>query len=164
MTQLARDRYKTIGLISGWALVALFALAAHLRWVEGFTGAIFSDSEPIGVYRTVSGLVMRGGMLQLRNLIKHAAGVPGDIVRARPEGSYINGKLWPYSAIPAATHYKPFVFGTYKLAAGQYWILGSNPLSFDSRYIGPIPADLVEAPIKPFWTTSNGFAPGTRPW
>lgn len=164
MTQVARERYKTIGLISGWSLVALFAIAMHLRWVEGITGAIFSDSEPEGFYREIAGPVIRGGMVELRNLTKHVAGIPGDTVIVTPEGSYINGKLWPYSAIPTDSHYRPFPFGTYKLAAGQFWILGDNPLSFDSRYIGMIPLDLIGSPVKPVWTASNGYAPATHLW
>src|SRR5712692_1555501 len=107
MTQQARDRWKTFGLITGWSLVVLGVLAAHLRWVEGMTGAIFSESEPPGLYRTVSKPIVRGGMVQLRSLMKHVAGIPGDTVRLTPEGSYINGKLWPYSAIPSDVHSHP---------------------------------------------------------
>jgi len=161
---MTREQYKTIGLITGWSLVVLFALVAHLRYVEGITGAIFSDSEPIGLYRTVSGPVVRGGMVELRNLIKHVAGVPGDTVRVTPEGSFINGKLWPDSAIPSGVHSRPYPFGTYTLAHGQYWLLGRNPRSWDSRFLGPFPDDMLNSPVKPFWTTSNGYAPGTRPW
>jgi type IV secretory pathway protease TraF len=164
VTEQARQRYKTIGLISGWSIAALFALAAHLRYVEGITGAIFSDSEPLGWYRTVSGSVQRDEMVQLRQLLKHVAGVPGDIVAVTPAGSIINGKLWPHSAVPAQSDYKPYAYGTYKLAPGQYWLLGSNPWSYDSRLIGPIPQDLISGPVKPLWTHSNGYAPGTRPW
>ena len=103
-------------------------------------------------------------MVELRRLTKHVAAIPGDTVRVTPEGSYINGKLWPYSAIPARSLYRPFPFGTYKLAAGQYWVLGDHPLSYDSRYIGMIPWDLINAPVTPVWTVSNGYAPGTSLW
>jgi type IV secretory pathway protease TraF len=160
---MTRERRKTIALWLGWSLATLFAMAAHLRYVEGITGAIFSNSEPEGLYREVSGEPARGGLVELRDLIKHVAAIPGDTVRVSPEGSYIDGKLWPFSA-PASPNYKPFAFGTYKLAPGQYWLLGDHPFSFDSRYIGMIPLDLINRPVKPLWTKSNGYTTGTRPW
>jgi type IV secretory pathway protease TraF len=123
-----------------------------------------TDSEPYGLYIRTPGLPAHGEMLELRQLIKHVAGTPGDTIRVTPEGSYINGKLWPYSAIPTDSHYRPYPYGTYKLGQGQFWVLGSNPLSWDSRYIGMIPIDLINSPIKPLFTFSNGYAPATRPW
>ena len=89
---------------------------------------------------------------------------PGDTVRVTPEGSYINGKLWPYSAISTtAKGYEPFCFGTYTLQPGQYWLLGTSPDSWDSRYIGPVPIDLIESTIRPVWTASNGYTAATLP-
>ena len=164
MSEQARQRWKTVGLISGWTVAALFAVAAHLRYVEGITGAIFSDSEPQGLYRETSGPIERDGMVQLRALMKHVAGIPGDTVRVTPEGSYINGILWDYSAIPSDVHSRPYPFGTYTLPPRQYWLLGRNPSSWDSRYLGPFPDDMINSPIKPFWTASNGYAAGTSPW
>jgi type IV secretory pathway protease TraF len=161
--QLSKE-LKTIALWTGWPLAILFALLMHLHYVDGFTGTLFSDSEPTGIYRAISGSVTRGSMVELRNLIKHVAAIPGDTVRCTPQGSFINDKLWPDSAIPSDVHSHPYPFGTYKLAPGQYWLLGRNPHSWDSRYLGPVPDDLIESPVKPFWTSSNGFAPGTNPW
>ena len=139
----------------------LLALGTLRYW--GIAGNL-TNSEPYGFYIRTPGDPIRGNMVALRSLIKHVAAVPGDTVRATPEGSYINGKLWPYSAIPTDSHYRPFPYGTYKLASGQFWLLGHSPLSWDSRYLGPIPQDLINFPLKPLWTHSNGYAPGTRPW
>jgi len=140
----------------------LFVFGLTLHFV-GVTGAVFSDSEPRGLYRTTSGPVTRGAIVELGQLSKHVAGVPGDTIRVTPEGSYVNGELWPNSA-PICQHYKPVPFGTYKLGPGQYWLLGRNPSSWDSRYAGFIPWDLIYSTITPVWTISNGYAPGTRPW
>ena len=112
-----------------------------------------TDSEPIGLYAKAGGLPYRGCMVQLRPLIKHLAGVPGDIIQTTAEGSYINDRLWPSSAIPKDTHgYRPYPFGTYILGPHQYWILGDGPDSLDSRYLGMVSADVIATTIKPLWT------------
>jgi type IV secretory pathway protease TraF len=157
-------RQLRIALATAIAMFLLLVLVLNLRWLGGITGAIFSESEPPGIYREVDVPVRRGGMVQLRQLMKHVAGVPGDTVLVTPEGSYVNGKLWPYSAIPAGSTYSHYPFGLYKLAPGQFWLLGRHPLSWDSRYAGPIPQDLISGAIQPVWTISNGYAPGTLPW
>jgi type IV secretory pathway protease TraF len=85
--------------------------------------------------------------------MKHLAGVPGDTVEVTARGSYVNGKLWPNSRIPANTHgYRPYPFGTYKLQPNQFWMLGSSSDSWDSRWLGPITGDLISTSITPLWT------------
>jgi type IV secretory pathway protease TraF len=86
--------------------------------------------------------------------LKQIAALPGDTVRVTPAGSYVNGKLWPHSGIPASapTH---FPFGTYVLHPNQLWVLGDNPLSYDSRYFGMIPESLVNATAKPLLIKEN---------
>jgi type IV secretory pathway protease TraF len=122
-----------------------------LRW-SGVTGNT-TDSEPRGLYLREPGQPIRGGIVQLRPLMKHIAGVPGDTIVVTNRGSYINGRLWPHSAIPAQTYgYRPFPFGTYQLQPGQYWVLGTGADSWDSRWIGPIPQDLIASNISPLWT------------
>jgi len=122
-----------------------------------------TNSEPTGLYLRLPGRPEQGGMVALQPLMKHVVAVPGDTVRVTSEGSYINGKLWPYSGIPKATSYHPFPFGDYTMQAGQYWLLGTSSDSWDSRYIGPVPIDLIESPIRPVWTVSNGYAAAARP-
>jgi type IV secretory pathway protease TraF len=122
-----------------------------LRWY-GVAGNL-TDSEPIGLYLREPGNPARGGMVALRPLMKNIAGVPGDTVTVTPSGSYINGRLWPNSAIPSQTYgYRPFPFGTYKLQPGQYWLMGTGSDSWDSRWIGPVPDDLIANNITPLLT------------
>ena len=122
---------------------------------NGVTANI-TDSEPIGFYIQVGGLPHRGSLVQLRPLMKNLAGIPGDTIRVSPEGSYINGKLWPNSAIQKETHgYRPYPFGTIKLQPNQYWMLGTSQDSWDSRWLGPITGDLIAATIHPLWTSRN---------
>jgi signal peptidase I len=123
-----------------------------------------TNSEPTGLYLRVPGEPERGGMVALRSLMKHVVAVPGDVVTVTALGTYVNGQLIPHSAIPAtAKGYRPFPFGAYTLHPGQYWLLGTSPDSWDSRYIGPVPIDLIEGSVEPVWTTGNGYAPATRP-
>ncbi len=34
MTEQAHQRWRTVGLFAGWTIAALFAIGAHLRYVE----------------------------------------------------------------------------------------------------------------------------------
>jgi type IV secretory pathway protease TraF len=103
-------------------------------------------------------------MVALRPLMKHLAAGPGDTVMTTPDGVYVNGKRWPYSAIPKNCNYRPFPYGTYHLTPGQWWIMGMNPWSYDSRFFGPIPTDMIASAVEPIWTRSNGYAKGNSPW
>lgn len=143
----------------GFILASSTLLAlGTLHWA-GVTGNL-TESEPIGLYLKAPGSPVRGRMVQLRGLIKHIAGLPGDTVRVTPEGSYVNGKLWPNSALPSNTNgYRPFPFGTYTLQPGQYWVLGQSADSWDSRYLGPVPWDAIAFNIAPLWTTSGVTQP-----
>jgi conjugal transfer pilin signal peptidase TrbI len=86
--------------------------------------------------------------------LKQIAALPGDTVRVPREGSYVNGKPWPDSGIPASapTH---FPYGNYLLHPNQQWVLGDNPLSYDSRYFGMIRQSLVNATAKPLLIKEN---------
>jgi type IV secretory pathway protease TraF len=123
-----------------------------------------TNSEPTGIYMRVPGEPERGCTVALRSLMKHVVAVPGDVVTVTQQGTHVNGRLWPNSAIPEDTHgYQPFPFGTYTLRPGQYWLLGTSPDSWDSRYIGPIPIGLIATNVMPLWTTRSCYAPATRP-
>jgi Signal peptidase, peptidase S26 len=163
LTVRRRPRNRRLALLAIASTTALILLlfCLGLRWV-GVSGTL-TDSEPPGLYREIGGAPIRGGMIELRRLTKYIAAVPGDTVRVTPEGSYINGKLWPYSA-PITGSYEHYPFGTYKLQPGQYWVLGQNPRSWDSRYLGRIPADMLNCRVEPLLTVSNGYARGTLPW
>jgi conjugal transfer pilin signal peptidase TrbI len=113
-----------------------------------------SPSEPRGLYRLTHEPLQRGRYVVLKMPLKQIAAVPGDTVRTAPEGSYVNGKLWPKSAIPAGVQ-EHFPFGTYVLQPGQLWVLGDHPLSFDSRYFGMVPDTLVNATAEPLLTTEE---------
>ena len=111
-----------------------------------------SPSEPIGLYRPTHDAFKRGALVLLRDPLKRLVATPGDVIRTSPEGTYVDGQLIRNSSIPAGTPYRPYPFATFRLAPDQYWTLGDHPLSYDSRYYGPIPGSLVSSTAEPVWT------------
>jgi signal peptidase I/conjugal transfer pilin signal peptidase TrbI len=163
MTHNRHQRHRTCGLGGKRTLLriafAQIALGVVLIGTLA-TASIFdirgnaSPSEPLGIYRLTHEPLTRGAFVVLKLPLKKIAALPGDTVRVTPAGSYVNGKLWPHSAIPtgAPNH---FPFGTYQLHPNQIWVLGDHPLSYDSRYFGMIPESLVNATAKPLLITEN---------
>ncbi len=110
-----------------------------------------SPSEPRGLWRLTDEPLRRGAYVVLKMPLKQIAALNGDTVRNTPEGSYINGKLWPHSGIPAGVR-DHFPYGYHVLHAGEVWVLGNHPLSWDSRYFGPVPEALVASTAEPLLT------------
>ena len=73
---------------------------------------------------------------------KYLRGMPGDTVEIRPDETIlINGvevaKGMPHLAGIAQADKAKF-FGRRVLSNNEYWVMGTEPMSFDSRYWGPI--------------------------
>ncbi len=163
MTRRGHQRHRTcrLGGKRAFRHIAFAQLALSLVLIVALAAAnIFdvrgnaSSSEPPGIYRLTHEPLIRGAYVVLKLPLKQIAALPGDTVRVTPAGSYVNGKLWPHSGIPASapTH---FPFGTYVLHPNQLWVLGDNPLSYDSRYFGMIPESLVNATAEPLLIKEN---------
>jgi type IV secretory pathway protease TraF len=133
---------------------ALFLAVASLNLLH--VAGNLSPSEPRGFYRITHDPLQRGTYVILKMPLKRVAALPGDTVRVTAQGTYVNGKLWPGSAIPAdvlETHrLEHYPFGVYVLRSGQLWVLSNNPLGWDSRYFGPIDQQLVSATAQPLFT------------
>ncbi len=133
---------------------ALFLAVASLNVLH--VAGNLSPSVPRGFYRMTHAPLQRGTYIILKMLLKRVAALPGDTVRVTAEGTYVNGTLWPGSAIPAdvlVTHrLEHYPFGVYVLKTGQLWVLSNNPLGWDSRYFGPIDQQLVSATAQPWFT------------
>jgi type IV secretory pathway protease TraF len=113
-----------------------------------------SPSSPIGLYWLWPNLKpSRGEYVVLAMPLKQLAGMPGDTVTVTPEGAYVNGRLLPNSA-PSAT-WQHYPYGT---CPDQLWVSGNHPLAYDSRYLGPVPASLVNAIAEPLITWPNTHA------
>jgi conjugative transfer signal peptidase TraF len=90
-------------------------------------------------------------------LLKPIVAEPGDVVVASKSGLKVNGVLLKNTA-PQAEDSKRrslphYPFGTYRVNAEMVWVASSyNPLSFDSRYFGPIAKSIIRHRLKPFLT------------
>ena len=152
-------------------------LAAHfgLRFMV-------TPSLPLGVYRTVGGPPMRGaivmaclpepaGRLALERgflwsgacpsgavpLGKVVLAVAGDSLTLGPEGIRVNGcavpKSQPRKRDSQGRLLEHYPYGSYVLARGEVWLFSPyHPLSFDSRYFGPVSDAGVLSLLVPVWT------------
>jgi conjugative transfer signal peptidase TraF len=90
-------------------------------------------------------------------LMKPIVAEPGDVVVFSKSGLEVNGKLLgntaPRSQDSKARPLPHYPFGTYQVSSGTVWVASSyHPLSFDSRYFGPIPTTIIRHRLKPFLT------------
>lgn len=76
-------------------------------------------------------------------LLKMVVGVEGDVVNFTPDGFYINGEY--FGTLPLSSVYKPALEGVYTLGPDELWVTGSSETTLDSRYIGPIQLQEVNA-------------------
>jgi conjugative transfer signal peptidase TraF len=146
----------------------LFSLAtSYAAWIAAVHfGLRFNvePSVPIGAYRVVSGPVERGDTVGaclpsalahyalerqilphgscptgVLPLVKVVAAISGDRVDVTDAAIYVNGRLWPYSAIRRRSCYGQRIdmrlpSGRYIIAANKVFLMGLNPCSYDARY------------------------------
>lgn len=90
-------------------------------------------------------------------VLKIVVGVSGDKVELHKQGVYISGTLLPDSAVLSqdglGKPLLPFSDKPIVLKPDELWVMtNSNPLSFDSRYFGPIRLAQISDVVKPIWT------------
>jgi conjugative transfer signal peptidase TraF len=138
-----------------------------------------TPSEPVGIYHLVAGGAEHGVLVWLRQpegpatsilhryipayipLIKRVAAIRGDIVQVGTLGVSIDGTLWPDSAplhrdIEGRT-LQPYPIGTYRVPAGQLWVMSEHPRGIDSRYFGPVIETNVISQLVPvvIWSSQT---------
>lgn len=159
---------------------ALVVAASYVAQVSLYVN--FTRSLPIGPYRRIGGAPARGDLVvacmprhagefaRRRGYVwrgdcpgaaapvgKRILAIAGDTVAVIPEGLRLNGRAVPNSRLVARdsrgraiTH---FPFGAHILRPGQIWLFSSfHPMSFDSRYFGPVQSSRIRARIWPLWT------------
>lgn len=86
------------------------------------------------------------------SFIKEVIGMPGDHVVVSEGQVRVNGEL--FGALPLAeTIGKPDSAFARELTVpeGHYWVMGTNPASYDSRYWGTISDDQIIGQGHPIW-------------
>ncbi|PYV63559.1 MAG: hypothetical protein DMG97_37365 [Acidobacteria bacterium] len=89
-------------------------------------------------------------LLRCSPIVAHA----GDTVEVSANGIAVNGTLVHNTAPRAADSrgrpLTPWRFGNYTVPAGFVWVASDyNPLSFDSRYYGPISVSNIRHHLRP---------------
>ena len=89
-------------------------------------------------------------------LLKPVVARTGDVVEVSSNGITVNGKLLRNSAPRAKDSHgrplAPWPQGSYVVSAGFIWVVSQyHPLSFDSRYYGPVSTALVRHHLRPLW-------------
>lgn len=138
-----------------------------------------TNSFPIGIYWTVSGLPKKGDLVfvkvdelpiypdraymniawsPVRHLLKRLVGTPGDRVTINEYEVEINGVRVPNSAPlvrdGVGRPLAPWLVDNYILRADEVLIMSDVcPTSFDSRYFGPVPKIMIESVVIPIWTS-----------
>lgn len=90
-------------------------------------------------------------------LLKIVYGAAGDSIELKSDGVAVNGILLSFSvALKQDGLVRPLIPYSLKrlvLKSDELWVMTNrNPLSFDSRYFGPIRLAQVSDVVKPLWT------------
>ncbi len=90
-------------------------------------------------------------------LLKHIVGGAGDSVQISNQSVAINGKTLPFSKSQSQDGLErplaPYSPKRLVLKSNELWVMTNrSPLSFDSRYFGPIHSTQVSDVVKPLWT------------
>lgn len=90
----------------------------------------------------------------IESVLKTVAAVAGDQVLVSPAGIAVNGQIIPGTVQRAqdsqGREMQVVAAGTYAVAPGTVWLVSNHdPLSFDSRYFGPVPAVNVRGVAYP---------------
>jgi conjugative transfer signal peptidase TraF len=101
-----------------------------------------------------------GGVLPIGKVV---LAIPGDTVRLNIAGISVNGVAVPNTQVwKRDGHGRPVPYvapGEYIVAERSLWLGSSfSSASWDSRYYGAIPTELVIAVVRPVWPTAQWFA------
>jgi type IV secretory pathway protease TraF len=152
----ARSRWRPPALKWLNSVTIALILVITLFLVLGM-GCNKSPSSPIGLYWFWPNIKpARGEYVLLAMPLKKIAGMPGDVVTVTAAGTYVNGHPIPNSA--PSPRWRHYPYGTFTLGPDQLWVIGNHPLAYDSRYLGPVPATLINAAAKPLITWPNDHA------
>jgi type IV secretory pathway protease TraF len=90
----------------------------------------------------------------LRAVLKTVAGLPGDVVCWTADTMVVNGTDPYVRQTPLAPLGAPE--GCVTLAPDEVVVVGTHPLSLDSRDVGPVHVHRLWARLTPLWTWGGG--------
>lgn len=84
---------------------------------------------------------------------KKVIGLPGDVVVVTPSGAQVGKRFLPFQrgTFDKLGLKAPSGSSRYRLKTGEYFMAGTNPRAFDSRYYGPVKATQFAGSSKPLW-------------
>ena len=91
-----------------------------------------------------------------QTLLKPVAATEGDWVTVRPQGIQVNHRWLKNSALfkqdGQGRTMNGMPLGHYQVKPGEVWLISTHhPLSFDSRYFGPVPIRQIQGLARPVW-------------
>ena len=139
---------------SAWSI----GLATQLTKCLPGTAYLISRSVPDKIQRGQVVAYASKGLAPLladgREVVKIAAGVPGDVVKVDATGVSVNGRHWgPLNAAvmkKAGTSVNR-VKRTYRLGPNQFLVLGTLSRTYDGRYWGPIERKQLIGTARVLW-------------
>lgn len=146
--------------LTGSLPVGLY-LVTRAAWDRG---ALVLVCLPVGVavFAKARGYVPQGGSCPsgLVPVGKRVCAVQGDTVTVTPTGLLVNGRPVSNSRPHEVDHRgRPLprlAVRRYVVPAGTLWVVSSHsPLSFDSRYFGPLETAEIRARVRLVWATEN---------
>lgn len=176
---MTRPSFKTVG---RYAAIAVFAASiVSVAGAAGGVRVNMTPSIPLGIYRTSSEPIRKGAYvmfcppekavfrLALKRryiepgncpvgsypMMKRILAAKNDRVEIGPNGVAINGVIVPDSkprAKDGAGRPLPRYVASGIVQPGSFIVLGENPVSFDSRYYGPIAREQITTVIHPIVT------------
>jgi conjugative transfer signal peptidase TraF len=125
----------------------------------GVLVALCLPPEASALYRAHARVLTGSCPDRLPPFLKVIAATGGERVTFGPEGlRTAAGVLLPSSTprlLDSSGRPLPHAaYGTYRLPPGTVWLYGPHPLSFDSRYLGPLPASVLLYRVMPLWLFS----------
>lgn len=130
-----------------------WSIGIDLQRSKCLPGTLFliDKKNPVPVRDSIFAFRVMSAEPVLKNgtkLAKYVRGVPGDTISiTQDEKILINGKLVA-EGMPHLHGLNPKkmdkFFGTRTLAEGEYWMMGTAYMSFDSRYYGPVRIEQFE--------------------
>jgi conjugative transfer signal peptidase TraF len=105
----------------------------------------------------VRGYIGPGGFQPYERMLKRLVAVEGDTVSVDETGVAVNGRRLDNSVpLPTDLAGRPmpvFRLTERRLSRDEVLVMSDySPISFDSRYFGPIPRTQIQSVVRPVWT------------